>query len=1294
MRSMMKSVCLILCLTLLCSVLPMGVFVAAAKENVIFSFDFEDCAVGEGITQDRANVNGWYTLTIKQNNAPLIVQSEKGRGNYAYIENISDAASGPKLMKMINLGALTNLRVSYECKGNRYVGFSMKDDAEKVSIKTKAYTEWTSVVVDIDVENAKFTTTIGGEVTQKDVAFSMFADPSQIQFEFGGSLSAGEYFYIDNVKITTTDDITAEAAQSAKTAAHPANQKYIEAAQKAQEEKLNVQFESRAPAAISVPEGQNYIVLEDFEGYGEVLKYDNWSIVGNKTYVNPAKEAGNQFVAISNTDREMHTPRFNRPLKNLNLNTMTFELDFAANPALDLIVYVKNADKSVQIARPGETYGDGKWHHLKAEVNFKDKKFVSYIDGAEVKSGDLVELMTADAWKTMEIQISAQLGAGAKGRLDNTVAYTPDSVANAVFDYQNNINWDMVKTDNPTGYTEIVREEHPRLIINDWDVIREKIKNDYWCGLWWQSVKNAADSYIRDNAMVPYRVNERGNIQETSQDIRIKSYVLSFVAGVTGERKYAEHMYKILKDVHDTFPDWSENLALLSANFIGAYAYAYDWAYHVFTPEERADVLRMTINRGVSIAVQGYENKLAEAYMTMMNRGNNQSSTANRANICLAVAIATEYPQIAEYLLDNASKGLPNVFAEFFPDGAFIETTDYWDASATDVMQAIAVLESGAKEGAKLPERLDWANTIPGFVNTGDFPIYYSGATASFNYGDTTSRFISSTSFLYLSARWGEPKYAWYEMTRNQVNSPFTTRRIPFAIAWYDPANAVCSPGEFPLDKFYQHLEDGGVNGISMRSSWEDEDMLFVAMQGGDNGAMHQNPSLGTFVMDYAGKRWFMLTGKNSLTGTYTIVSRHDGDESEIWHERTESNNTLIINPDKTAGQDSDAFAPLVRYDTAANAAYGILDISDAREDIQKWERGVMLYDNRERVIIRDEITMHMPSEINWFGHTNAQIDIAADGQSAMMTIDDAKMYVRLNEAPAGAVLAVRDISPLPTSPNPPAQHGEYLPEHSGDKTLYVKLEGVTNATIELEFIPIKDGFAVPSDTPARKTLANWSVEESQPFTAQALGNAVALKLGTPVSFAKGQRTYVDKDNMDVVPFTENSRTLVPVRYIAESFGATVGWNDATQAVTVDYLNKHIELQIGSNQMLVNGQATTLDVVANTYNSRTFIPLRALVEALGKVVLWDDRGLIVISDMEMGYSAQTLTAACAYLDIRIFAGDDEIAFDPAKTTYYLKGAPRAIRTLQNNNSAVITVTDGQPATVTIDGKVYTFYFES
>ena len=115
MKKWKKGISALLSIALLCTLLPFGALSAlAAEENVIFSYDFENGKVGEGIAQDRTDVNGLYTLTIKPAVAPLTVQNEKGHGNYALIENISDGSSGPKLMKMINLGSVSNLRVSYD----------------------------------------------------------------------------------------------------------------------------------------------------------------------------------------------------------------------------------------------------------------------------------------------------------------------------------------------------------------------------------------------------------------------------------------------------------------------------------------------------------------------------------------------------------------------------------------------------------------------------------------------------------------------------------------------------------------------------------------------------------------------------------------------------------------------------------------------------------------------------------------------------------------------------------------------------------------------------------------------------------------------------------------------------------------------------------------------------------------------------------------------------------------------------------------------------------------------------
>ena len=127
----------------------------------------------------------------------------------------------------------------------------------------------------------------------------------------------------------------------------------------------------------------------------------------------------------------------------------------------------------------------------------------------------------------------------------------------------------------------------------------------------------------------------------------------------------------------------------------------------------------------------------------------------------------------------------------------------------------------------------------------------------------------------------------------------------------------------------------------------------------------------------------------------------------------------------------------------------------------------------------------------------------------------------------------------------------------------------------------------------------------------------MVLYIGSPRAIAKGNNTLVDPDNMNVQPIVLDDRTLVPVRFIAESFGAQVSWDGETETVGIEADGKNITMQIGSKDMVVDGKVSQLDVVAQTIEDRTMVPLRAIVEALGKTVFWDDKGLIVMSDSDI-----------------------------------------------------------------------------
>lgn len=89
-------------------------------------------------------------------------------------------------------------------------------------------------------------------------------------------------------------------------------------------------------------------------------------------------------------------------------------------------------------------------------------------------------------------------------------------------------------------------------------------------------------------------------------------------------------------------------------------------------------------------------------------------------------------------------------------------------------------------------------------------------------------------------------------------------------------------------------------------------------------------------------------------------------------------------------------------------------------------------------------------------------------------------------------------------------------------------------------------------------------------------------------------------------PITENDRTLVPMRAIFEAMGATVEWNDNTQTITSKKGATTISLAIDSNSMHKNGATIYLDVPARLIGDYTMVPIRAVSEAFGADVTWDD----------------------------------------------------------------------------------------
>ena len=117
---------------------------------------------------------------------------------------------------------------------------------------------------------------------------------------------------------------------------------------------------------------------------------------------------------------------------------------------------------------------------------------------------------------------------------------------------------------------------------------------------------------------------------------------------------------------------------------------------------------------------------------------------------------------------------------------------------------------------------------------------------------------------------------------------------------------------------------------------------------------------------------------------------------------------------------------------------------------------------------------------------------------------------------------------------------------------------------------------------------------------------SVELLIGAPNAYRGSRMVKIDENDTAVAPVIVNDRTLVPVRFIAESFGLTADYDGAAQTVTLKNNAYDIRLKINDTAYTVNGAEGTLDVPAAIMNDRTMLPLRAMAEAIGKSVYYED----------------------------------------------------------------------------------------
>lgn len=178
----------------------------------------------------------------------------------------------------------------------------------------------------------------------------------------------------------------------------------------------------------------------------------------------------------------------------------------------------------------------------------------------------------------------------------------------------------------------------------------------------------------------------------------------------------------------------------------------------------------------------------------------------------------------------------------------------------------------------------------------------------------------------------------------------------------------------------------------------------------------------------------------------------------------------------------------------------------------------------------------------------------------------------------------------------------------------YVADQSNKDANVEVDVTKgIKDGkdgqITIYSDKETKVDVV-VAVKNGQSIYANTLKYTIGAEAevggDTTVVMTLGSTNMIVNNNVvdmkDAAPFAQDNRTFVPFRALGEALGATVDYDQTAKTVTYKLGSTEIVMTLDSKDYTVNGVKKTMDVAPFAKDNRTYVPVRFVGEALGFTV--------------------------------------------------------------------------------------------
>ena len=533
---------------------------------------------------------------------------------------------------------------------------------------------------------------------------------------------------------------------------------------------------------------------------------------------------------------------------------------------------------------------------------------------------------------------------------------------------------DAARPEIAAAVARAAQKGHPRLFADadGFARVKARIGSDELVKLAAEHVRTVADALVPTTPSK--RIKEGKRLLGVSRTALYRIATLAMAYRLYGNRTHLDRAVAEMRAVC-AFEDWNPSHFLDVGEMSLAVAVGYDWLYGDLDEATRREIAAGLRRCGLDAS---------QMKLWWIRAHNNWGQVCHAGILAAALALAEENPADAARYVQRAVDCLPISMKALAPNGSYPEGPGYWSYGMHFNVIAIALLESALGSDFGLASK-------PGFREAGNYPDLVTGPSGlTFNYADGGSGRGTHPALWWFAKRFKSPEVLRYrELDNFKAYAARRDKRIlgkgghrlfPFVLFWLETPEAGTS-SRLPLVWDGQ----GPVPITIQRSSWNDDEALFVGLKGGSPSGPHGHMDGGSFVMDTKGVRWAVDLGAE---GYYGIERRgmnlwsgaQDSDRWKIFRLSTWGHNVLMLDG---CQQDVKGSAKVVRV-RAEPPSEVALDLSTLYTNATEVLRdGKMSADGRSYVL-HDVVRGFRPGgEVRWSMLTGAEAQV--DGTAVVL---------------------------------------------------------------------------------------------------------------------------------------------------------------------------------------------------------------------------------------------------------------------------------------------------------------------